>query len=236
MSATTTIPADPIQAAIAAAQASAAGATAQQAGAVANLAAPAAQAVVVPGVKLTMDQLAGGLTVDNWLGVKEMCFTFGQSKTAVMSDILVDIDMSMAQPAQAVKFGNPAIYFKTYDMVTEVRGGAWSEALRKAQLADPNVRPYRTVDIPMTLATDVTVPGGKGKEDVVLAEAGTTVGHSLATTNWGEWEAFYNNMKKLGLQASTVRVMLGYKKRTNTKGNTWGLVTFTYVPDAPAAN
>jgi hypothetical protein len=84
MSATTTIPADPIQAAIAAAQASAAGATAQQAGAVANLAAPAAQAVVVPGAKLTMDQLAGGLTVDNWLGVKEMCFTFGQSKTAVM--------------------------------------------------------------------------------------------------------------------------------------------------------
>ena len=227
MSATTNATIDPVQAAIAAAQSAAKALVEQQAANTNTAMAPAAPAAV--GRPLTMDDMAGGIAVDKWLGVKEFGLLIGAEKHLYDQPILVEIDMTEIQPNYSVKFGNPAQYLRTYDRVTEVRGGSWHDALKRAQAVDPRATEYRSVDLPMTLVEPIT----KGKD--ILAEAGTRLGYSTSTTGWKAWQEFYSECVKHGLTRSRVRVMVGHMKRTNPKGHIWGVMTFTLVPPAAAA-
>lgn len=218
---------DPVAAAVAAAQAAAKTLAEVQAQAV-TVQAPAANsnlpAAVAPGRPLTMDDMQGGLTVDHWLGVKEFGFVLGAAKTLHAAPILVELNMAMIQPNFTVKFGNPAIYLRTYDHVTEVRGGSWQDAIRRAQSVDSRASEYRSVDIPMKLLHDI--PG--------VAEKGQTLGYSTPTTGWAPWQAFYADCLKHGLQHSIVECELGWMKRTNKNGNVWGIVTYTLKHAAAA--
>ena len=226
---------DPVAAALAAAQKAATDLVAAQAAVVS--AAPASQAVTVAntnqppavGRPLTMDDMTGGLTVDQWLGVKEHGFLLGPQKVLYDGEIHVEIDMARVQPNFSVKFGNPTTYFRTYDRMTEVRGGLWSDALRRAQAVDPRATEYRSVDLPMVVLQDIK----KGKE--VLIEAGQTVGYSTPTTGWGAWQAFYAECVRAGLQNSRVEAVLNYQKRTNAKGNVWGIITYALKVPATAS-
>ena len=86
---------------------------------------------------------------------------------------------------------------------------------------------YRSADLPM-LATEQL----KGKLKQVLVEPGQTIGYSLSTTNWKSFSDFYEAVKARGLQHGLVLVKLGYQARTNTAGNSWGVVTFELMGEA----
>jgi len=208
---------DPIVAAMAAAAIQAQTALATQAQAVAT---PTTNAVAVMpqrGPALTMDDMTGGITVDSWLKVKEFGFLIGKESKLYSKPIEVSIDMSACQPSFAVKFGNPAKYFKTYDRVMEASGGTWADAVARAQRAQPDVREYRSVDIPMTVLSETDG----------LLEVGSTLGYSTPTTGWAEWEKFYRSCATRALTTSTVTAVLNFVAKKNTKNNVWGIVTFT---------
>ena len=224
---------DPVQAAIAAAQNAAKAlveAQAQAANSNTTAVVPTTSHAVAPaGRPLAMEDMTGGLVVDKWLGVKEFGLLIGPEKALCAEPILVEIDMTAVQPNYSVKFGNPAQYFRTYDRVTEVRGGSWHDALRRAQAVDPRASEYRSVDLPMRLLQDVVV------NKKVVAEAGETLGYSTSTTGWAPWRAFYSECVRQGLHRSRVRVQIAHLKRTNNKANVWGVVTYTLLGPAETA-
>lgn len=225
---------DPVQAAIAAAQQAAAAAAAQQAQALpgggANLPATtqAGGAVARPGKPLSMDDMStGGISVDAWIGVKEYGLVFDGK--LVSDPVRVEIDLSAVAPCYAIKFGNPATYYKTYDRVSEARGGSWDAAVAKAQSASPTAREYRSVDVPMRLLQDVMATDPKSKAKTAVAKEGSLVGHSTSTTNWGLWDAFYRECVQAGLQGQVVQVELSHEGRSNKAGNNWGVIRFGLI-------
>lgn len=224
---------DPIQAAIAAAKA-AAEATMQAAGGTAVVpagsTAVAPAAPVAPGKPLTMSDLAAGsINVDKWIKVKEFGILIGDNAT-LLESIQCTIDMTEGVgfvPKKSIKAGNPAQYFSTIDGVTCTSGGSWDAACEKARSLQPTAREYRCVDLPFTL--DENAVDGKGN---VVAEAGTRLGHTTATTNWANWEGFYREVSAAGLLGTTVLVKVGFQARSNKNGNRWGVLTFELLGEA----
>ena len=219
---------DAVTAAIAQAQANAAQAAAAQAANVPTLATPAGvpAAYTPPGRSLTLEDMGGGITVDSWLGVSEHGFLIGADKTLYQGDIVVDIDFSAVAYSFAVKFGNPAIYLKSYDGVTCADGGSWAAALQRAQSINPSARHYPSADVPMKLLHDIVVT--KGKTEVKLLEAGITLGNSMSTTNFPLWKKFALEAQKGG--HDILRTQLGVQRMKNKAGNDWGIITFTPAP------
>lgn len=177
-----------------------------------------------PAAPLSMDDMkGGGIAVDGWIGVNEHGMIAGPKKVLASSQIVVDIDLTAIGFNFAIKFGkNPVTYFKTYDRVTEARGGSWAEAVDKAHKVDPSAREYRSADVPMTVVGDIM----KGKE--VLVTDGTLVGYSIATTGWNNFSKFWKECEANGLTNGTVRVALEAEPKASN-GNTWGVIKWNRV-------
>jgi len=222
-----------IQNAIARAKEAAAGAAAS---APANLPATAPQAgtnvPAVPGRTLSMDDIAGrGISVDSWIGVKEFGILAGKDRTLVPS-VVVALDMHELAVHLAVKFGNPPVYYKSYDGVTCAQGGSWADAVAKCMKSDPgNKGEYRAVDLPMTVLESVILEEKKQKKTVL--EVGERIGHSTSTTNWRNWETFYKELVRANLHHSILKVELGYEAKSNPAGNRWGVLTFKFLGEIP---
>lgn len=181
-----------------------------------------------PRTKTIDDLSAGGLNVDAFLKVTEHGLEIKEKKGLIES-IVVDIDVaSHIQVCDVVKYGNPAQYYKTYDGVTCATGGTWQQALSKAQMADPNARPYQSADLTMTLAEDALDVKGN-----VVATKGTILGHSTSTTNKGNLKALTDEITKDGLRDAVVRVKLTSEERVNKAGNVWGVIKFELLGEAP---
>lgn len=211
-----------IDAAIAQASAAAANIPAQNAGVGTAVAPAQTTAVAAPAAGTPMglaDAMAGMQVVDNYLKVSELGLQIG-GKKGVVEEILVTIDMSEVAYSEAIKFGNPAVYEKTYDRVIAASGKPWAQAIVDAQKVDPKARPYRSADIAMTLVDDVTLT----KETV---EADTVLGHSLSTTGFKAFASLVKQLQKAGIDptTATIKVTVGYTERSSN-GNTWGILDF----------
>lgn len=173
-----------------------------------------------PAQRFTLDDLSGGsLDVDEFIKVKEYGLLIGNDPS-LFDEIIVDITLDEVQVNETIKYGkNPVIYLKTLDGVTCLQGGAWETALQKAAAAEPGARPYKSADIPMTLAKDLVF---KGK---TVAEAGTRLGHSTSTTNRANLQSFLADVARQGYSGQQVRVRLTAEAR-KSKGNTWGVIKF----------
>lgn len=168
------------------------------------------------------DFMTGAMSVDTFLKVKDSGLRIGDNRTA-LETVRVSIDMSNdVDPCEAIKFGNPATYYKTFDYVTTANQGfSWEQAIAKARQVDPNARPYKSADIQMTVLEDIELD-----KDKTTIEAGTRLGHSLSTTNRANFQSFLKELGARGLMNETVEVEVGYQVRTNKAGNEWGVLTF----------
>lgn len=175
-----------------------------------------------------MDLTLGSMNVDGYLKVKEHGLLI-DSKPNLVEKIKVSIDMNEVFPFVGVRFGNPVQYLKTYDNVNCASGGTWSAALAKAQLADPNCRPYTGADICMTLLEDA-----KDLKGVVVSETGVRLGHSTSITNKPAFGDFIKQVDAAGLMGQVVEAEITFKAMTNKNGQTWGILIFTLL-SAPAA-
>jgi len=173
------------------------------------------------------DMMLGGIAVDFWFKPKEFGLQIGTAASLIPS-FEAELDLREKLNNFAIKFGNPATYLKSYDGVTCAQGGSWDSAIARAKAVESNARPYNSVDIPVTILTDI-----KGSDGAILAKAGQRGGYATSTTNWQNWETFYNMCKAGGFNPKNpdpnkcvVKVKIGFQRRTNTKGNAWGVCTF----------
>lgn len=219
-----------VEDAIAAAQAQAIAAAAQVLATRPDVAAGTAVATpspaVTPGKRLTADDLTiGDLNVKAWLKVSEMGIQIGGDK-ALFETIPVLVDLSTVAYCYQMKFGaNPVKYVKTYDRVTDAKGGSWADTIMRVQKIDARSYEYRSADIPFVYVGDTPLLGKDGK--TVLAEPGDRLGNSLSTTGWKEWSALLDVLKAKGIDHNSARIefQLSYKEQ-NRNGNTWGVLQF----------
>ena len=175
---------------------------------------------------------SGGLDVDLWLKVSEdgLKIENKDGKKALFETVKVRIDLSDVRASKAIKYGNPVTYNKSYDGIVANDGiTSWAEVVAIALRASPPGQPYDSADIAARTLEAVMDPKGN-----VVAEAGTTLGYSLSTTNRAAFTAFLKDVRAAGLDVNTsiVEVELGYMPKTNPKGNKWGIVTFKFLGEA----
>ncbi|WP_419902164.1 hypothetical protein [Kiloniella sp.] len=179
------------------------------------------------GVPLGMDDfMTGGISVDHWIKPSE--FGIALAKGKLTETLLVKINLAEVQYCEAIKYGNPATYHKTYDRITTADGITWHQAIANAKAVDGDkARPYASADIPMVLDQEV---------DVEHMEAGQLLGYSLSTTNRNNWQSFIRSITNAGLdpKGSFVKVELGNEVR-NKGQNTWGLLTFKLIEEVDQA-
>lgn len=186
---------------------------------------PVANSAPVPASKLTMASMPGSsMSVDMWIKVKEDGLKLGDNPGLIES-LLVSIDMTDGRgftPKLGIKAGTggSTTYFYTTDGVNAIGGGSWANAVQKAVHIQSNAREYRCVDLPFRLEEDWAP---KGKPPV---KAGTSLGYTTSTTNWGNWEKFYQEVAAANLLGQRVSVRIGSEPRTNKNGNNWGVMTF----------
>lgn len=217
-----------IDAAIAAAQAAAAQVPAQANAAMTGAATPAT-ASVQTGAPLTFDDLAlGSLDVNGWLKVSEFGLKVGNDNT-LFDEIDVTIPMGEVAFCRAVRFGNPAKYERTYDGVSNVRGGSWAETIMRAQKIDAKASEFRSADIPFILNEALETKKGE-----VLAEVGDRLGHSISITGWKGFQAFLKSCQRAGMDIRDgyIRCTLGFEVKKNDSG-TWGVLTFAEAREVP---
>lgn len=231
---------DAIQQAMAAAAAASAAAAAAAPAQTAVATAPASTgmsmtAPVAKGPALTMDTvMTGQLNVDAWLKPKETGLFIGDNKEVVTS-VLATIDMKDGRGfivKKGIKAGNPAQYFYTTDGVTCVSGGSWEAAVARAKGIAATAYEYRCVDLPFEVIEAVKGRDIKTGVEKELYAVGTKLGYTTSTTNWKNWESFYQDVVDAKLLDETVIVKLGCEERSNKAGNNWGVVTFELVGPA----
>lgn len=169
------------------------------------------------------DFQAGSMAVDHYLKVKEFGLLIDKDGT-LFDEIEVIIDPNEIAVTEAIKFGDPAQYYKTFDRVMCAQGGTWADAVMRAQRADSRARPYPSADIPMTSVATL-----KTKKGEIVVEEGARIGYSLSTTNGAAFQSFLKALGEAGLMQTPVRVKLTAEKRTNSKGHIWGVVNFTLL-------
>jgi hypothetical protein len=191
-------------------------------------------ATIQPGTAVSMvgagtplglnDMMAGSMSVDAWLKVKDVGLFVG-GDMRVFEELKLGVDMSEVQYCESIKYGNPAQYDKSYDRVVSARGGSWADAITKAQKVDPNARTFRSADIPFLALEEV-----KGKDKTTLVEVGGTIGHSLSTTGWKAWTALVKDLQKKGIDPTTAKITMTVKSlpQKSNKGS-WGILDFSDV-------
>lgn len=210
-----------IEEAIAAAKANAANVVTENAVTVANGA--GVPGMPAPrGVPLGLDDMLGGsLNVVAWLKVNELGLRIGNDNT-LFDELDVAIPMNEVAYCYSVRYGNPAVYEKTYDRVSNSRGGSWMDTLARAQRVDPKASEFRSADVPFYALADI-----KNKKGDILVKEGEAIGHSLAVTGWKAFQQFVQKAQAAGMdvRSGIIKVKLGFTEQKNQKG-TWGILKF----------
>jgi len=181
----------------------------------------------LPGKKLSMDDMTGGLSVDKWIKVTTHGMTLGDSSSLITAAMKCKFDATSGVgflPKLSIKAGNPASYASSYDGQVSDKGGSWADAIQKMQQIDPKAQPYRSADLPF-----ITLEPVKAIDGTIVAEAGVKLGNSLSTTNWRTFEELWREIQHKGFEGKMIEVNVGFKSMSNSKGNKWGILTFELV-------
>jgi hypothetical protein len=179
----------------------------------------------LPVAPLTVDDmLVGGLAIDAWLKVSKFGITIGEDST-IFDSVPVELNFSEVQYCFGVRYGNPAIYAKSFDHLTDTRGRLWRDVLRLARHVDPEVNEFPTADVPFVSCG--TLSDRKGQ---ALIEPGDVLGHSISITGWKFFQRFLRTAQRSGIdiRAGAVRLDLGFEAQSNDKGD-WGVLTYSHV-------
>jgi hypothetical protein len=174
----------------------------------------------------SLDSMAdnAGIQVDAYLSVKETGLRI--DKNPVFQDAKVTIDLTECTPIFSVRAnrGGQTTFIKSYDGRMTSQGENFQQATARLQATHEKVDgPYQTVEIPVTLLSDV--PGAK---------KGARLGITPAITGVKFWTKFYNELRAAGLQRAKVEAKIVCTPQTNKNGNEWGVVSFELVGEAKA--
>lgn len=196
--------------------------------------APQASAVVIPfvqpGAPLSMESaVLNHFAPSRWLKCSKEGEGLKIDNSPLYDELEVSINMAEVQVSKAIKYDSAGStkYLKSYDGVTTVHGDNFAAKVQEAYRLDPKCKGvYNSADIPMRVLAPLA--SSKKNDDTIYATPEDVIGHSLSTTNFGEWANFYKRLQGLGAANSTVKVKLSAKRRTGG-GFTWGVVTFDLI-------
>ena len=177
-----------------------------------------------PRIKTVDDLGVAGFDVDNFLTPNEFGLTVKDSPLFTQIKVSIDTSEKGLQVFEGIRYGsgNNVTYEKTYDGVNSAKGGSWAEMLKKAQVIDPQVRPYNGADITMTVLEDVVV------NNVVAVKAGTRIGRSTAPTEKANLQSLITILKDTGRLGEVVNVLVTNEVKKKP-GRTWGVLKFTLI-------
>lgn len=182
-------------------------------------------AVGEPVKKLGLMSLmnSGNLAVDHFLKVDEYGLHVGTSKTSFE---LINVKLVNLRPVKVLRFGNPAIYERSYDGISSVKGEAWSTVCARGLKADPTAQEYISAEVQMILEEDL-----KDAKGTVVAAKGAKIGYSTPPTGQKYVKELVELLIKSGLivgeeLVEEPMITLGFVE-VSKNGNVWGNVTFT---------
>jgi len=145
--------------------------------------------------------------------------------TTVFDLITVELLFEDVRFCFAVRYGNPAIYAKSYDRVTDTQGRPWDEMCRRAKEIDPMAGEFPSADVPFVARQELRDRTGQ-----VLAYEGDVLGHSISVTGWRVFRRFLKDAERSGVDIyfGTVRLDLGYEPQKNDTCE-WGILTYRIV-------
>lgn len=215
---------DPIAAALAAA-------LAQQQKSAANL--PAVSqghaSTMMPGKRLSMDDLQTNMVVDKYLKVDVRGLLI---EKVAFDTIRVQIDLSEVQALKAIKWnvGQTTNYSRSYDAMTEANSGKpWGSVVEQARNADAKCKgDYPSAEVPMTLLEDLI--DQKAKDKAIVAEAGMTIGYTPSTTGFKHLKKMFDEAKAKYGPDAIIEAELGFEIKFNPSApNGYALVTFKLI-------
>lgn len=178
-----------------------------------------------PAPALTVhDMLSASLTIDAWLKVSKFGLTVGEDAT-VFDRIAVDLHFEDISFCFAIRYGNPAVYLKSFDRVRDTQGRPWDEVCRRAREIDPTARDFPSADVPFVARQELRDRAGQ-----ILVHEGDVLGHSISMTGWRVFRRFLKDAERAGIDIDhgTVHLDLGYEPQSNQKGE-WGVLTYRLV-------
>ena len=186
---------------------------------------PAAPAASYAAVPMSMDDAveSTGLIPGSvpYLKVNEFGLRIGNAKKFI-PDFEAVIDMTAGEgfvTKTTMRYGqNPAKYVSTYDGAISDKGTPWPVEMQRAKAISPDLDPYMSADILMTLPKGVKGEDSKIDPDGQLAFV-------PSKSNFSNWRDFYSASKKAGLIGKKVKAKISFEDITHN-GNTWGVVTF----------
>lgn len=191
-------------------------------------------AAYAPAKAYTLDDIEGtGFNVDGFITPTEDGMKFKMSDESLtkgkslVEELEATIDMTTVAVFRCIKYGNPAVYVKTFDGVNAVGGGTWESAVRKANQAQPGVRDYQGADLSFVLTKDAVDVKGN-----VVLPAGTRLGRSTSTTEKANLKKFTDAVAAAGLSQSVVGVKITYEAKTNKNNQNWGILDFELLGEA----
>lgn len=162
-----------------------------------------------------------------YLKVNEFGLRIGSAKKFVPAfDAVIDMtDGEGFVTKTTMRYGqNPAKYVSTYDGEISDKGSPWLIEMQRAKQISPDLDPYMSADILLTL------PNGLKGEDSDI-KAGEQLAFVPSKSNFLNWRDFYITAKKAGLIGKKVLVKIDFEDITHN-GNTWGVVTFELLGEA----
>lgn len=184
--------------------------------------------VITPinGNSYSMDDLmSNSMLADKYIKVRHQQTTVGGELVA-NKEIYGILDFADVRAKQSIKAGNPVKYRSTVDGKTCIEtGGTWIDAITEMKRISPDAKPYNCVDFTIEVAQDI-----KTYEGQVVAEAGTRLGHTTATTNWKYWLEFWRSLPE---HTGSVYVKIT-REDVKKDANQWALLKFEYIPNEMA--
>lgn len=179
---------------------------------------------------------SAGIQVDDFLTVKEGGFRLGDMK-GYFHEARVRIDLRDVIPIISIRANRQGQtqFIKSYDGIMTSQGQNFQQAEAHLRATFEKVDgPYQTVEIPATLLENVEDTTPKGVPSTTV-NAGLRIGITPAITGVKFFTAFYNELRKQGLESAVVDVTIRHKPQHNNKGNDWGVVEFVDFQSAASA-
>jgi hypothetical protein len=182
-----------------------------------------------PSIQNMLDN--AGITVDEYVYPDKAGCKISKDMKGYLDDFEAIIDMSevIAISSFSSELGGNTTFVKSYDGVTAQGGGNYQLELARLsrRAGSKNRGPTDTVEIPMELSVDVKDP-----KSTLTFDAGTLVGLTPSPTGVKEFNKLLKTLAKIDPNLTVegrVHVKCVNKERTNTNGNTWGVIAFELI-------
>lgn len=170
-----------------------------------------------------------GAVVDEYLVVTPDGMKVSKDMKGVLDELIVTIEMGDVSPVAQLRtnIGGAIKFHRGYNAVTTTEGKNFQAEHDKAIAAGGMADLYTTVEIPCVLTEDIADPREKSR----MYPAGTEVGLTPSITGYSEFVKFTKKLMKSNptLLEANIKVKMTHKVRTNTKGNTWGVVCYEFL-------